>query len=168
MTDIPKKTMIIKRIEKRPFVIVDEPLKPAYQMSHMDWTIDNKDRRRILFVRLQSGILTVLKKKNIMGSTKMVSFLKNTFDIDTGKPAFRSKNTFYYLVDIQKGQLWFESSEPPISPSIIHKVLKESTVSQLVSGLDTRGMMGSILYLIIGIAIGALGGYIIGNLAPMG
>lgn len=148
-------------------------IKPAYQIANwrnleIDWTIDGKDKRRVLFVKPLSGIPSILTKKAMKGRTKQVNFAQSNFDFDSSKPAFRSKNTFYYLVDIERGQLNFDVPIEPVSPELRFKVLKKGLVSQLVSGLDTKGLAEMLIYILLAGAAFGFMGYIIGNVLPIG
>lgn len=148
-------------------------IKQATQVSNwrnfeVDWSIDGKDKRRVLFVKHLSGIPTVLTKKLKKGFVRQVNIAENNFDFDSTKPAFRSKNTFYYLVDIDKGQLDFVIPPDPASPELRYKILKKGLVSQLVSGLDTKGLTEMILYILLAGAAFGFMGYIIGNVLPIG
>jgi hypothetical protein len=146
----------------------EKDVRVATKISNHDWSIDNKNRRKVLFMRTMAGTPTVLNRKQLKGNSNEISYAKNNFDFDSGNPAFRSKDTFYYGMDIERGQLSFGKAKDSLLPELRFKILKKGLVSQLVSGLDTKGLAGIIMYILLaGGAFGCLG-YIIGNVLPIG
>lgn len=163
MADAPR----IRKLKEHP------EIKPAFHLARRrrlesDSTIDGSDVRKVLFIRYMSGVPSVLTRKQVRGNSKQINFAVSNFDFDSAKPLFRSRNTFYYGVDIEKGQVMLSNSNTTITPELRYKVLKKGIVSQLVSGLDVKGFGQIILYILLaGSAFGCLG-YIIGNVLPIG
>lgn len=148
-------------------------IKTAYTMARQkrlesDSTFDGTDRRKVLFVRSMSGVPSILTRKYVKGNRKQIDYIKDNFDFDSSRPAFRSRNTFYYLVDIQKGQMHLTQPSEPFIPALRFKILKKGLVSQLVSGLDTKGLAEMLIYILLAGAAFGFMGYIIGNILPIG
>ena len=73
----------------------------------------------------------------------------------------------YYQFDIEKGQMFSIGQKSPIDLAFMNLVLEGSTIKQLVSSVERVKIGMVIIYMIMGIAMGAGLGYIIGNFAPM-
>lgn len=164
MTNEPK---MLRTLKSHP------EIHPVYQIAkwksfESDETIDGSDRRKVLFIRSMSGIPTVLSRKIVKGRMKQIDYVKNNFDFDSAKPILRSRNTFYYAVDIDKGQMTLKEPSEPFVPSLRFKILKKGLVSQLVSGLDTKGFAEMLIYILLAGAAFGFMGYIIGNVLPIG
>jgi hypothetical protein len=128
-----------------------------------DWSFFGKDKNKLLYVRQKSGILTVTASRKISMSEKLVGMKGHQFAFDSSKPAFRIKNTFYYVVDLEKGQLDFDKNKKAFSPKLWDAIMNQHIVKDLVSGLQNVQFKQMVFYLLIGIAIGTPIGYIIGQ-----
>jgi hypothetical protein len=130
----------------------------------LDWP----DKRSIWYVRHIVGVPTVVKKKkNIKTSISQVKFRDKVFTFDISKPAFRWKNYWYYLVDIDSGQMWFGSPPPAIAPELLDAVLVRKLGQQLVSALETASIFQNLVMILVFIGLGIAIGYIMGNFVPM-
>jgi hypothetical protein len=157
-------TRILKTVNN----ISEIPVKIGYRIGKYDWSFDGRDKRKVLYMQNMSGMLTIIKKKYIKPAMKNISYLKNTFNFNPEDPTFRSKNTFYYLVDIHNGQLHIETKQTSIHPEMVGKILKRNIIKQLVSGLEAAPMASTIVMLLLGAGLGLACGYILGNFVPFG
>jgi hypothetical protein len=132
----------------------------------VNWSWSGKDKNKLLYVREKGGILTVVNSKKIGMNLSLVGLKGHQFAFDTSKPAFRIKNTFFYIVDLKSGQLEFIKNKKPFSPKLWDAVMNQHIVKDLVSGLQNAQFKQMIFYLIIGICIALPLGYIIGNFVP--
>jgi hypothetical protein len=129
----------------------------------VDWSISGQDKNKLFYVREKSGILTVVKTKKISMNITLAGTKGHQFAFDSSKPAFRIKNTFYYIVDLKNGQLTFDKPVKPFSPKLWDAIMNQHIVKDLVSGLQNTQFKQMIFYLIIGAVIGLPLGYILGN-----
>lgn len=130
--------------------------------------LNRKDKRIVLFVTKISGIETVVKRKAMKPHEENIQFRGGTsFPFDINQPAFRNKQTFYYLVNIHTGQKTFDSSKIPISIKLFDMIMRQEIVAQIVGALKKRPMFENIIMVLMGIGMGAGIGYIIGNFLPM-
>lgn len=128
------------------------------------------EKRRIFYTKDMQGIPTVFRKHTIgKGKTKTEATINSkTFTFDIGKPTYRNRNKCFYFVDINNGQSWINAKDTPeLSAKLLHATLKEEIGKQLVTKLDKHPFMGDIMMLVMGIVIGLLGGYVLGNMFPM-
>jgi hypothetical protein len=133
----------------------------------MDWRLDKLDKRKVYFVRIIAGVPTRITQKTIKASTVNVGYRKLLFPIDIGKPSFRIKNTFYYVVDIHSGQLYFGDAKHSISPELLDSILVRNIAKNLVSGLESAPLFSSIIMILLGIGLGLALGFILGNYFPI-
>jgi len=129
--------------------------------------IDKPDRRKVLLVRIIGKTPTVVSRQFIKNDSQTVIFKNKVYVIDFDKPSYRVKNIFCYLVDIDQGQLHYEKTAKMIVPQLVHLILKRSIVKQLVTNLEKQPFAQSLILLILGIALGLAGGYILGNVLPL-
>jgi hypothetical protein len=137
-----------------------------YYMYVYTWN----EKRRIFFVKPMENVPTVFRKRSI-GNGKIVRSVNigdNTFKFDIGKPTYRNRNKAFYFVDVDKGQIWISPKDTPeMSAKLLQADLKDEIGKQLVAGIDANPFMGNILMLAIGVIIGLLAGYILGQFVPM-
>ena len=134
-----------------------------------DFQLDKNDKYKVKFVHMVSEVPHVLSTRKIKKFQQTVSEKGMTFSIDFNLPAYRQKNTFFYFIDTEKGQLLINAndSQKIVSPEATHMVIKRSGIRQLVMSMEKRKLADIILYIILGVIAGMLGGYIIGNILPM-
>lgn len=135
-----------------------------------DFRVDRNDKYKVKFVHMVSEVPHVLSTRKIKKFQTTVSEKGMAFTIDYNQPAFRQKNTFFYMIDIDKGQLLINAHESQkiVSPEATHMVIKRSGIRQLVMSMEKRKMADIVVYIIISAIAGILGGFIIGNVFPMG
>jgi hypothetical protein len=129
----------------------------------VDWSIDGKDKRKIFYVRNMNGILSVLMRKNLKINAVTAGLKGRTFPFDIGRPAFRNKNTFYYIVDVEKGQINFNTDiKPPVAPELWDAVMNRHIIKDLVSSLESPEIWASLLYIILALVAGLGLGAVLG------
>ena len=154
---------------------VKKPKKPMLRTlrdrlnTDPDFRIDRNDKYKVKFVHMVSEVPHVLSTRTVKKFQTSVSEKGMTFTIDFNQPAFRQKNTFFYMIDIEKGQLLINARDEQkvVSPEATHMVIKRSGIRQLVMSMEKRKMGEIILYVILGVIAGMLGGYIVGNILPI-
>lgn len=113
-----------------------------------------------------SGTSVVLRKKRFRPDQVKdgMSYRGRTHSINVDAPIFRTANTYYYLIDLDKGQKAVGAIATVVSPKLMDAIMRKEIVKQLVSGLQGAGDWK--LALIIGIIMlgcGILGGIIMGQ-----
>jgi len=129
----------------------------------MYWSFSGRDKRRLLYIRTISGVPTVIRRKKIKGNLIKFTYNKRTFPFDMSRPAFRIKNTFFYICDVNKGQLHFDIDvKSVVAPELLDAILNRHIVKDLVSGLENPAILGYLIYVILGAGLGLSVGYILG------
>jgi len=126
------------------------------------------DKRRILWCRMFGGLPYVLKSVRVVAHTDKVKFRDMAFPFDITKPSYKRKRTFFYLVDIKKGQIYYKHSDAIMDSELIDLILNQSICKQLVSSLESLRLKDILLYVILTLGTGLPLGYIIGNFLPFG
>lgn len=127
-----------------------------------------KDKRIVLYARDVSGVLTVIKKSSVTPITSQVGFRDLKFHFDIGKPLFRMKNVFYYVVDVRDGQITVSNNKDVVSPELIDSIMAKGIIKQLVSNIEDKPTSTMIIMFLLCIGIGISVGYIVGNFIPFG
>lgn len=130
--------------------------------------LEFRDQYIVVFVKTINTTLTVQGRKKIKINIDTVTFRGKSFHIDTKTVAYRVKNKFIYLINIDGGQqVVFMSDEDKIKNSeLANLVVEKKVVAQLVAGLVTVGKQPWVV-IIIALALGICLGYIIGNALPL-
>ena len=126
-----------------------------------DFQIDRKDKYKVKFVRVISGTPNVVSVKKIRKFTNTVHEKDMSFVIDFNCPTYREGNTFWFMFDIERGQLVIDASGKIVAPSLNHMILKRQGIRQLVMSTEKRKMMDIIVYIILAIAVGIMGGFLL-------
>lgn len=122
-----------------------------------------RDVRSLFFVQKIGGFPTVIKEQKIAVDSKTVPYRENLYRLDVGKPAFRIGNVFYYIIDIDKGQMSFLDSKDQIAPELMDAILKRKVAKQLTSNLETTPIPPNLIYLFLTLGLGLALGFIIGH-----
>ncbi|OGU58432.1 MAG: hypothetical protein A2V66_16345 [Ignavibacteria bacterium RBG_13_36_8] len=127
-----------------------------------------RDKRRIWFVKEISGVYSVISKRKIKSGSivKTISLRKNTFSFDIGLPVVRFRNIFFYFVDVDKGQITLKNPETIVTAELMDVTFKRNIAKQIVTGLESSFQFSNLVLILMGITLGALAGYIIGNFIP--
>ena len=129
--------------------------------------MDRYDKYVVIFMKIVAGVPHELKRKRIKPYITKVSFRNFSAPFIIETPTYRRRNTYYYQFDIEKGQMFSVGTKSPIDLAFMNLILEGSTIKQLVSSVERVKIGMVIIYMIMGIAMGAGLGYIIGNFAPM-
>jgi len=121
------------------------------------------DKKKLYFVQKVGGFPTVIKQINIKVDAKQISYKRLMYDFDVGRPAFRIANTFFYLMDINKGQIAFAEPKGGVAPELMDAILTRKIAKQLIAGLENPALMGSLVYVILSIGLGLACGFILGK-----
>jgi len=131
-----------------------------------NFKLDLNDKYKVVLIRKVSGVYCEVKRQNIKVHQKEVSYRGGRFPFDIGNPTVRRKNTYLYYVDIKKGQINFEQegkNATEVTPEMMEKIIYESVVGQMVSGLEKVKMGPVIVYVILTAGMCLALGYIIGS-----
>lgn len=133
-----------------------------------DFEMDKRDKHKVKFVRMVSGFPDVIKTKKIKKFVTHVTLRDNTFAIDFNKPSYREKNTFFYLFDVSKGQMFFTPSDFGGPKGLTYLILRRNIIRQIVSGVEKKKLGEVLIYILLAVASAIPIGYILGNILPMG
>ena len=142
---------------------------PVFRKFRMrpDFRFDHTDKYKVKFVRMISGVPSVVSIRRIKRFETSVSVKGMSFAIDFDAPTYRQKNTLYYVFDVELGQMQFIPPEPGVYPALNHLLLKRAGIRQLVMGMEKRKLADILIYIILAIAVGIMGGYLLGLAFPM-
>ncbi len=130
-----------------------------------------KDKRKILWVTIVNGMPSVIAERKVLSSEDRVTFRRlkgaDSFHLDASRPTFRKKNTFYYFVDIKKGQLFFGENENKVSSQMMNTVWNQEAIRQIISGLESTKFMQILPYILLAGGMFLAVGYILGNAVPL-
>ena len=143
-----------------------------FPIEKAQFKLDTTDRYKVIIVRTVSGVLHEIKRRNIKIHTKEIAYRSARFPFDIAQPIYRRKNTFYYMIDIKKGQLIISQEGiiggNKVPPEMIEMILYESVVAQTVSGLEHPKLGPTIIYVILASLVALAGGYLLGINFPTG
>lgn len=114
-----------------------------------------------IFVVKEQGNYNIMSKKKFNPFKSKIKYGKDLFLINVRYPTYVKGLRLFYFIDVKTGtQISFRKlTKSTYDPSYINLMLGESTIIDLVSGLGVQKTL-SIMTLILGIIIGALGGFI--------
>lgn len=133
-----------------------------------DFGIDKTDKYKVKFCRMISGVPSVVSTRRIKKFSTVVHEHGLSFGIDFNKPTYRQKNTYYYMFDIENGQMLVGTAGQTISPALTNMIVKKSGIRQLIMGMEKRKLGDILIYILLAIACGVMGGYLLGTAFPMG
>ena len=142
-----------------------------FPIERANLKLDVKDKYKVILVRMVSGVLHEIKRQNIKIHTKEIPYRSARFTFDIAKPIYRRKNTYYYMVDIKKGQVIVKNYKLGVGnvpPEMIESILYESIVQQTVSGLEKMKLGPILVYVILAAGMALACGYILGINFPTG
>jgi hypothetical protein len=114
-----------------------------------------------------SGVPSVVSIRKIKRFETSVSVKGMSFAIDFNSPTYRQKNTLFYVFDVESGQMQFVPPEPGVYPALNHMLLKRAGIRQLVMGMEKRKLADILIYIILSIGVGLMGGYLLGLVFPL-
>ena len=124
----------------------------------------NKKKYYAIFSVRQLGSHNVIGSKRISSTTKKVSYKSRSFFVDIENPSYVKGNKVFYFFSISSQQqlCFFKSDDSSINPEVIDLIMTQNIVKQLTSNLDNE-FKANMTMIIIGLVIGALSGYIVGQ-----
>jgi len=127
-----------------------------------------KDKYTAYICKEVAGRSKIIGKVKIKADTKLAKYKKTSYPIDTTKPIFSLGLTNIYLIDVIRGQLQVGSTTEMASPEIVDAIFRREIVRQLVTAQGVVGQLANQWVLVIVVlACGLLGGYLIGNFVPI-
>jgi hypothetical protein len=131
-----------------------------------------KDQRRVWVIAKIAGSWTRIKIIKITSLTTKVSVRigpkkTETYLLDISKPAIRIKNRWIYLIDILHGQVGFSDTDFKIDSDMIDMAMTSPLIDKLVEGIEKPEIYAYLLYIVLGVVIGLLGGYVLGSKFPL-
>jgi len=124
-----------------------------------------KDKRKkyiLAFLLKEQNTYELRKKKRFDPTNNKIRYKKKLHIIDTSKPTFTRKQKLFYLIDINKGQLFFRNDKSEIThdKEFIDLTMGTDLIEKLSSGLlekvNIKDIFQKILYIGFGIAIGII------------
>jgi len=138
-----------------------------------EYIIFVKDKRRAFILRNESGHwqrIQVLKLTPTQQKVRVkIGKASITHTLNMEMPAFRYRNRWVYFIDVVKGQIPLGKVDDKnvISPELLDAMLARKLPEQLVAGVEKFPFTSQIIFILIGIAMGILGGWIIGSKFPI-
>ena len=127
------------------------------------------DKRIALIGKTINGIFNVTGGKKVKLADAYVTFNKNTYPLDTGKPAYRRKSKFYYLIDVDNGQQTMGATELSISPELYDLEFHNHILIDLLRAMKKNKLSTeAALLVLMAIGMGIPVGYIFGLAFPIG
>jgi len=127
----------------------------------------NKKKRYLaIFLIKEQNSFTIVGKKLFNPNNPEISYSGKAYIIKTDKSTYSKGLTqFYFLIKDTKQQLLFSKHEKSdlIDTALVDSILSKKIIKQLTSDLGNTDYRSIIFYLIIGLTIGGLIGFIIGK-----
>jgi len=162
-----KKPVAVSVIKPELTVIADEinQKKKFFDKSNY---IPISDKRKVIFITKISETYTAIFQKSLKGRTEHIGFRGKLYPINLNYPAYRLKNMFLYFIDIQEGQVQFESAGNQIPTQLLDAVIEQQLGKQLVSGLESSPVLSSFLMLLFTTGFGFVFGLLIAIVFHLG
>jgi len=127
-----------------------------------------KKKYIVRFLIKEKDIYTVIKSKRIQPTDKEISFRDKTYIIDITNPTYSKILKLFFFIDINKSddcQLSFVKKKitSKISPDDIDMVIGKHIIKQLTSNLTDTAFKTNLMYVIFGLIMGGLIGFIAGG-----
>jgi len=134
-----------------------------------------KNKYYVLFCKKEHGVFKrVRRKRRISPVAEKVRYKKGTYFINMAFPTYLKGLKVFYFVDVTVGQLTAKKTEIKngqilfkgndkdaiMSPKMIDKLVSQNIVSQLTSNLSDNAIKMNIVSIVLGLIIGAMGGYL--------
>ncbi len=125
-----------------------------------------KDKYYAYFVSKKQNIYKYVKKKRISVNAEKIKFRKGTYKIDTEIPSFSRGNKYFFFIDINGNQIFFNKDKVPksLGKVMLDLYLARNIITQLTANLSNQQYKLNIMILIGGAVVGGLFGYIIAGM----
>ena len=122
----------------------------------------NKKKYICIFVIKEQGNYNVIKKKKFNPSNNKIKLKKQMFIIKVRYPTYVKGVKLFYFIDVKTGtQISFRKfTKITHSHSLINLMLGEGVIEELVNGLGEKTNIFNTIVFVLGVVIGALGGFI--------
>lgn len=130
-----------------------------------------KKKYIVMFVKRELNSYEILSVKRISAISKQVIFNKKPYPINTSNQTCSKGLKLFFLIDItKKCQLYFDTTNiQSMDIDVIDMIMEKHILKDLTTNMtDHSYLTMNILSLAIGIAIGAMAGFIVGNYIPLG
>lgn len=86
------------------------------------------------------------------------------YPFDIQKDVFHLDNTYYYMLDINVGQLTLNGKDKPdFNPVLLAKLVKDKVIAQYTTRLTEQQKKASIMIGVFGIILGSILGFLVGK-----
>lgn len=124
----------------------------------------NKKKKKYIciFVIKEQGNYNVIKKKRFNPSNNKIKLRKQMFILKVRYPTYVKGIKLFYFIDVKTGtQISFRKfTKITESHSLINLMLGEGVIEELVNGLGEKTNVFNTIVFVLGVVIGALGGFI--------
>ena len=150
-----------------------------------NFTLHKKKKYFAVFLIIQEGSFSILRKKRFSPSKNTVKVSTGTYVLDVSKPTYIKGLKLFYFIDSARvdGQLPLEKdkkdkkdktpienkglsfksrkSEVKITPRMLDDLISQHIIRDLSQNLGDNRMIFNIMTFILGCIVGALGGFIV-------
>lgn len=126
----------------------------------------NKKKRYIaIFLIKEQNTYSIIGKKLFNPTTTPIQFRSNSYIVNPSIPTYSKGLKLLFFIDIKtKKQLLFEKNKGDnIDTEIVDLIMSKKIIKQLTSELGGIDYKMLIMYLVIGLVMGGMIGYIIGG-----
>ncbi len=126
----------------------------------------NKRKRYIaVFLIKEQNTYTIVNRKIFNPTLDSIEHKGNTYIINSGNPTYSKGLNLYFFIerDSKKQLLFVRSKNKGNDTEIIDLIMSKKIIKQLTSELGGIDFKTILLYLVIGLALGGMIGYIIGT-----
>lgn len=118
-----------------------------------------------VFLIKEQQSYSVIFKAKFNPINKVLSYKKRSYPIKIDFPTYIIGLKLYYFIEVDKGQIIFNNSKDPlIDPKLLDMLISQEIITQLTDNLSGNAFKMSVYNVLIGVIIGALGGYIAGGI----
>jgi hypothetical protein len=126
-----------------------------------------RDKYVVDFAKKTNDLYSIVARKRIKAGQRDVSYKNKTCILDYGCIVSRKGHVYRMMVDIDTGlHVKVVGSQETVSSSLVNLVCGERMGHQIVKAIG-QAMAIPWMWLVLGVVIGILGGYMIGQFLPM-
>lgn len=127
---------------------------------------EKKDKYYAYFLTKKQNIYKYKKKKRIDADAESVKIKEGVYKVDTEIPSFSKGNKYYFFIDVNATQIFFNKDKIPKSlhRTMLDLFLARKIITQLTANLSNQQYKLNIMLVIIGAVVGGLFGYIIAGM----
>jgi len=147
--------------EKKKSKII--PIKLNELTKKIKISRDKKKKYILAFLLKEQNTYELRKKKRFNPTNNRIKYKKKLHIIDVSKPTFTRKQKLFYLIDIDKGQLFFKDDinsevikDKPFTDLLMSTDLIEKLSSGLIEKVNIKDIFEKIVLIGFGVAIGII------------